>query len=297
MTSNCADLDKLYEKDPNLKREDVQTLKEWIKKQPHLPELKEMQLVIFLHSCYYRIEPTKTALDSYFTVKTHCPDLFEALSQDVFKRTLSVGFLNILPKRTPENYAVMLMKLIDFKTDNFNFINMIRSINMISTLHLHQYGYEDGVVVLFDMKGFTLGHLTRINLTAFKKALYHLQEGAPVRLKSIHFINVVAFIDKVVAMVKPFLKQELYDMLNFHSNSVETLYKYVPKECLPKDYGGEAPSVNALNETCIKNVINNFDFFAWHDSQKVDESKRYGKPKNASTIFGVEGTFKKLEID
>jgi hypothetical protein len=47
----------------------------------------------------------------------------------------------------------------------------------------------------------------------------------------------------------------------------------------------------------LKNLLENYDFFKWHDSQKVDESKRFGKPKNVSTIFGVEGTFKKLEID
>jgi hypothetical protein len=47
----------------------------------------------------------------------------------------------------------------------------------------------------------------------------------------------------------------------------------------------------------LKNLLENYDFFTWHEGQKVDESKRVGNEKNINNIFGVDGTFKKLEID
>lgn len=61
---------------PDLKEEDMQMLRDWYKKQPHLPKITDSELVLFLHSNYYRMEPTKTTIDAYYTVRSHVPEFF-----------------------------------------------------------------------------------------------------------------------------------------------------------------------------------------------------------------------------
>jgi hypothetical protein len=50
-------------------------------------------------------------------------------------------------------------------------------------------------------------------------------------------------------------------------------------------------------EENIKNLMDNLDFFKWHDNQKVDESKRVGQSQNKKSFFSLTGSFKKLELD
>lgn len=66
-----------FKKNPDLKAEDLQHLREWVKKQPHYPKnIPDSDLIIFLHSCYYRLEPTKTCMENYYTFRTHVSEIF-----------------------------------------------------------------------------------------------------------------------------------------------------------------------------------------------------------------------------
>ncbi|KAG5336585.1 TTPAL protein, partial [Acromyrmex charruanus] len=63
-------------KNPELKESDIQILREWCKKQTHLPKISDSELTLFLHSNYYLLEPTKTTIDIFFTIRTHVPEFF-----------------------------------------------------------------------------------------------------------------------------------------------------------------------------------------------------------------------------
>lgn len=46
------------------------------------------------------------------------------------------------------------------------------------------------------------------------------------------------------------------------------------------------------------NLIDNAEYFKQEEiNQKVDEKKRLGRAKSAGDIWGVEGSFKKLDLD
>lgn len=68
--------EELKKNPKELKEDDVQMMREWCKKQSHLPEISDSELALFLHNNYYRLEPTKTTIDTFFTMRTHLPEFF-----------------------------------------------------------------------------------------------------------------------------------------------------------------------------------------------------------------------------
>ena len=68
--------EKELEKNPELKKSDIESLKDWHAKQPHLPKISDTEFALFLHSNYYRLEPTKTTIDTFYTARTHVPEFF-----------------------------------------------------------------------------------------------------------------------------------------------------------------------------------------------------------------------------
>lgn len=69
-------VESLYEKYPKLLKLNVDTILEWLKRQPHLPELTEFEVAVFLQVSDYSIEAAKTRLDSFYTIRTLLPGCF-----------------------------------------------------------------------------------------------------------------------------------------------------------------------------------------------------------------------------
>ncbi|KAJ3618118.1 hypothetical protein MTP99_006148 [Tenebrio molitor] len=298
MTLKLADVSTEYSKDKDLKKDDVMMLITWVNKQPHLPKINELQAILFLQCCYYRNEMAKTVIDNFFTVKTHCPEFFRERNAMVksVKAAMDLAIFATLPKKTPEGYTIFFVKLVDTNPNKFFLADALKCLDMICLLHLHQEGTSPGHVIIYDMTGAIFSHLARLGPLTIKKFLYYLQEAMPLRLKGLHFFNIVPFMDKIFALMRPFMKKELMNKFHMH-NSVDDLLNFIPRDCLPSDYGGTSDSASVLHEQMKTKMCDNIPFFAWEEKQTVDESARPGKPKSVNEIFGVEGTFKKLELD
>ena len=63
-------------RNPELKKADVQSLRDWCSKNPHLPKISDSELALFLHSNYYYVEPTKSTIDTFYTIRSHIPEFF-----------------------------------------------------------------------------------------------------------------------------------------------------------------------------------------------------------------------------
>lgn len=69
-TMKRLDVELLYGKYPDLKREYVQQINEWIARQPHLPKISDLEIACFLRATNCSVEAAKCRIDNFYTCRT-----------------------------------------------------------------------------------------------------------------------------------------------------------------------------------------------------------------------------------
>ncbi|KAF9810682.1 hypothetical protein SFRURICE_021135 [Spodoptera frugiperda] len=294
-------IEEEYKKNPDISPEDIQKLRDWLKTQPHLPGqyLTDVDLLIVYHCCQKSMEVSKQVLDLHYTLRTHFAPFFK---DRCFDKKAEFAFTTVacapLPTATPEGYRVVYFRLADPDPRNFNLLEVVRAFMMIFDMWQYEEGTWPGFVILIDMETASLGHIARLDLMVVKKVLYFLQECMLVKLKGVHFMNAPYFMDKVLSLIRPYLRKELMHLLNVHQAGADSIEKLIPKKALPKEAGGEYKDFDTLREDLFKRLRANTVFIRDENRRRVNESLRpAGKPSPAEREFGLQGSFKKLELD
>lgn len=85
-----------------------------------------------------------------------------------------------LPNKTTEGYHVLLYRLSDYDYSKLNFADAVRMFCMFNDVKLSEDGLSEGYIVIFDMKGCSLGHLTRVTLPALRAFMHYIQVGGNI---------------------------------------------------------------------------------------------------------------------
>ncbi|XP_043485337.1 alpha-tocopherol transfer protein-like [Leptopilina heterotoma] len=281
---------------------DLQTIKEWLSKQPHLPELNDEDdnlLMTFLRGCKFSLEKCKRKLDMYFTMRTHVPEFFtkRSISNPNMKEILSAIQVPPLPGLTENGRRVIVMRGLDKNRPTPNVAEAMKLVLMIGDARLKdEIVGVAGDVYILDANVVTPNHFAKFTPALVKKFLICVQEAYPVKLKEIHVINVSPLVDSIINFVKPFLKEKIRNRIFVHS-TMETLYQCIPKDMLPMEYGGKAGPIKDIFDLWIKRLEEYELWFKEQESLKADEAQRPGKPKTYNDLFGLDGSFRKLQID
>ncbi|KAL3271401.1 hypothetical protein HHI36_021882 [Cryptolaemus montrouzieri] len=280
---------------------DLEHIKDWLSKQPHLPnKWDDQRLLSFLRGCKFSLEKTKRKLDMYFTMRTALPEFFT--NRDMMRPELislaKLGQASTLPGLTPSGRRVSIIRGFNKNVPTPNIADIMKLALMLGDVRLEMETYGvAGDIYIFDASVLTAGHFARAaNPILAKKFIICIQEGYPVKIKEVHIINAIPLVDTVVNWVKPFVKEKYRNRVRVHTK-METLYEYVPLEMLPEEYGGSAGKLADIQEKWIKKMVEYTPWFKEQEALKADESKRPGKPTNYDDLFGLDGSFRQLEID
>uniref|UniRef100_W8C5Z9 Alpha-tocopherol transfer protein n=1 Tax=Ceratitis capitata TaxID=7213 RepID=W8C5Z9_CERCA len=287
-------------------------LEQWFKENPKLPEkIDRILLRRFFKCMYYDVEATKKLIELNFSIRNKNPHIFLDRDPDdeEVKAIREVVEMVPLPGLTPEGYKLLFFRLADTDPKKLNSATECKAFFMLgdcrfsatdieetpTTQHetvndvktsdtndteaenvddiLEDNFISNGEVQICDISGYTLSHMARISFSLLRMYMTFLQEAYPVRLRSMHIINCPPFLNKMIAIVKPFIHEDVYKMIHFHTDGMESLFEYIPREMLPNEYGGNAGEIAELKKIWTDELKVKRDFLMDEKYWKMDQTQ------------------------
>lgn len=95
----------------------------------------------------------------------------------------------------------------------------------------------------------------------------------------------------MLAMMRPFMKKELLNMIHIHRSLDTFMDVCVPRSMMPTEFGGTAGKKYDMIEKTYNEIKANGEYFIEEEATKrVQEKLRPGKPKTERDIFGYFST-------
>uniref|UniRef100_A0A1I8PQ99 CRAL-TRIO domain-containing protein n=1 Tax=Stomoxys calcitrans TaxID=35570 RepID=A0A1I8PQ99_STOCA len=282
--------------------QDLAALKEWIQQQPHLKaNMDDQFLVAFLRGCKYSLERAKGKIDKFYTLKTKYPEIFCTYDVDEpkFREIYRMGVFLYLPQPLyDDGPRLAIMRNDKFPIDKYPAEDVMRVACALQEILLLEddRAILKGIIVINDVDKASSAHYLYMSPSMVKKLTVFSEEAVPLRPKATHIINAPSGFEKMFNMFKPLLSEKQQKRMFVHSSKTDFL-KEIPLKYLPKEYGGEIGSEEEILEEWEKKLDEYREHFKRNAQYGTDEKLRPGKAIDFNSMFGIDGSFRKLDVD
>ncbi|XP_026729919.1 uncharacterized protein LOC113495413 isoform X2 [Trichoplusia ni] len=276
----------------------VDAIFEWFNKQPHLAEAgltrvhAEMMIIISKGS----IERAKEKIDNLYKYRALMPEILQTRKELLCSPEKIWDTYTALPmQKLYENRRIFFLFIKD--STDLNNLELYRRTLMLIDLRM-KYDYMRGDIWILDLSNVSLMQVMTQNLMIYKKIALFFMKGLNWRIHAVHCINnsaPVGLVQRLIDFVGSFISPLILSRIIIH-DSIEDLYKHVPKDCLPENYGGKEPHTDILRER-MENEMRRPEITKYlMDCTKMVSNESL-RPRDDHSEEYLSGSFKKLEFD
>lgn len=293
------DVRKSFGKDEESVKEDLRILKEWWRKQPHLPPNRDDdRLERFLLRNKFRIERTKKKIDNYYSLRTIYPQHFDDI-RNCFDDILAASdeiYIGQSPTFTPRHERVVFCTMRS-PGATLDWVRLFSYAFLGLELKL-THDYSAGECYVIDWSNICMQHYTSITkqIPYLLRAVQLYQEAYSGRIMALHFVNTPPFVDVFLALFKMLLEPKLVSKIVIHK-SLEDLHESVDPKYLPPCLGGSLQDIKYYNDQLRGVILDRKDEIFINLTEISNEALRPVKSVETNNMFGIDGTFKKIAID
>ncbi|GBM46561.1 Alpha-tocopherol transfer protein-like [Araneus ventricosus] len=218
-----------------------------INEQPDIySRLDEVFLLRFLRTKKYDVQKAFKIYRNYYYFQSKQRGKFTGYKPSDMKKVIDMNNILYVPYRVPPGSHVAIFRMGAFDVTKATAQDMISTVLMIGEMILDTEATQVcGGIIIIDAEGLTLQHYRQfVNLQFLTLILNLVQDCLPERLRAIHFIHEPFTYHAIYKLMQPLLKKKIKERLHFHGNNLSSLHKYVPKDFLPEELGGNMGPFN-----------------------------------------------------
>ncbi|XP_075236375.1 clavesin-1-like isoform X2 [Lycorma delicatula] len=288
--------------DDSSRRHALEQMREWIHKHPDIIYCRTDGpfLLRFLRTKKFCIPLAQEMLEKYLIIRQLYPQWFHVLDVDdpAISDILDSGYLVPLPERDDDGRKVILSCAGKFDPYKHSSTEMARVHSLVvESLMDDPENQIRGYTYVNDESGLTMGHISLWSFSDIRNMLRCIQNSTPMRHKSTHFVNVPSCANKVFEFITSLLNDKLRKRFMIH-NTTDDLKKAINPRILPKEYGGEIPLADMI-DNYKKELKQKKQLLLALDDLKIDVNRKtkFFKEMEDQQLTGIAGSFRKLEVD
>lgn len=199
-------------------------------------------LVSFLRARKYRVEDAFRMIKKYFRMRRDMPEFFHSLVPEnvPFRKVCHDHKLLLISPEPGENGRnVGVFNIGAWSPHVCSLVDYTRAVFLLTASWLlEDFPTICGAVMIMDMKGLNIHHLTHITPSFLMKVAHILQDCWPVRMKAVYIINHPKVFEVIFAAIKPFLRSKLLSRVHFIGHEAPEFWDHIPRDLVPSEYGG-----------------------------------------------------------